>query len=384
MGKGDGKTRKPKKKIVGPSLQQSSGAAAASSFASESATSPPPPRRVSNNINIPVRKQIMMAQINKQLQQSAASGSFHPRRKLERTSYRRTWEEEEMLEKAEERRRRGQEPDWEVILSRNATLPLVIVDGYNIIHKWSRLKKHMVKGDLARARQLLVDDLENLSSLKGWRIEVVFDGSHRRQALASSNNAGAALSIALGTTATTPRAERASTKEVSKHGVRVVYTGSGVEADSYIEARCAHAKNVTSGKLTSSFLVATDDQMVRMAGLNAGALCMGAERFVTELKAVRQSVAYRVEAAVAAANGHAIRPDALRKTPSAAAASAALLSRRFGRGSVVIEDKRKRKEEMKRRADAIPDLDIKIEVEVDEHGIPWWAKVPNHTSVYKA
>jgi predicted RNA-binding protein with PIN domain len=330
-----------------------------------------------------------MAQFNKQLQQSAAaaSGSFRqPRRKVERTSYRRTRDEEEVLEKAEQRRRRGQEPDWDVILSRNATLPLVIVDGYNIVHKWSRLKKHMVKGDLARARQLLVDDLENLASLKGWRIEVVFDGSHRRQSAASSSHsAGAALHAAQGATATTPRAERASTRHVSKHGVRVVYTGSGVEADSYIEARCARAKNVTSGRWTSSFLVATDDQMVRMAGLNAGALCMGAERFVTELKAVRQSVAYRVEAAVAAANGHAIRPGALRRTPSAAAASAAvLLRRRFGRGSVVIEDKRRRKEEeLKRRADAVPDLDIKIEVEVDENGIPWWAKVPNHTSAYK-
>jgi predicted RNA-binding protein with PIN domain len=331
----------------------------------------------------------MMAQINKQQQQSAAaaevSGSVRPkhRRKLERTSYRRTWDEEQALEKAEERRRKGQDPDWDVILSRNATLPLVIVDGYNIIHKWSRLKKHMAKGDLVRARQLLVDDLENLSSLKGWRIEVVFDGSHRRQSLASSS-VGAAFAAAQGPTPTTPRADRASTKEVSKHGVRVVYTGSGVEADSYIEARCAQAKNVTSGKLTSSFLVATDDQMVRMAGLNAGALCMGAERFVTELKAVRQSVAYRVEAAVAAVNGHAIRPDALlRKSSAAAAAAAVLMNRRFGRGSVVIEDKRKRKEETKRRADAIPDLDIKIEVEVDEDGIPWWAKVPNHTHVYK-
>jgi predicted RNA-binding protein with PIN domain len=235
-----------------------------------------------------------------------------------------------------------------------------------------------------RARQLLIDDLEDLSSLKGWRIEVVFDGSHRRQA----SSVGAAFAAAQGPAPATaaPRADRASTKEVSKHGVRVVYTGPGVEADSYIEARCAQAKNVTSGKLTSSFLVATDDQMVRMAGLNAGALCMGAERFVTELKAVRQSVAYRVEAAVAAVNGHAIRPDALLRRSSSAAANAAavvMMNRRFGRGSVVIEDKRKRKEELKRRADAIPDLDVKIEVEVDENGIPWWAKVPNHTHVYK-
>jgi hypothetical protein len=51
-----------------------------------------------------------------------------------------------MEQKAEERRRKGQDPDWDVILSRSASSPLVIVDGYNIIHKWARLKKHMTKG----------------------------------------------------------------------------------------------------------------------------------------------------------------------------------------------------------------------------------------------
>lgn len=54
-----------------------------------------------------------------------------------------------------------------------------------------------------------------------------------------------------------------------------------------------------------------DDVMIRLAGENAGALCMGSERFVNELKAVKKTVAHRVEAAMAMVNGHAMRPEKL-------------------------------------------------------------------------
>jgi predicted RNA-binding protein with PIN domain len=390
----DGNIKKPKKK-------------AALTAATASSSPAPAPRRVTNSINVPIRHQIMMAQLHKEMQRSAASSSSSSssssskKRRVERTSYRRAIDEDEAAAKAEERKRRGQEPDWDVILSshRNATTttgPLVIVDGYNIIHKWSRLQKHMAKGDPSRARRLLVDDLENLSSLKGWRIEVVFDGAGRRPSSAEASAAAAAAassnaapsapvsdakSYAVAAQgrrtggATVLRAEQGSHREVSKHGVRVVYTGAGVEADAYIESRCAAAKGVTSGKFTGSFIVATDDQMVRMAGANAGAMCMGADRFVTELKAVKGAVSYRVEAAVAAANGRAILPGRLRGVPD----------RRFGRGSVLLEDKRKLREEAKKRSrkEHIPDIDVNIKVEVDENGIPWWAKVPNQSHLYK-
>lgn len=158
----------------------------------------------------------------------------------------------------------------------------------------------MVKGDVARARQLLLEDLENLKSIKGWRIEVVFDGTGKIK--------GGPLGD---TRQRLSAADRATSKEVSKHGVRTVFTGSGIEADSYIEARCAEAKNVTEGAMTGSFIVATDDTMIRLAGINAGALCMSADRFVNELKAVKKAVAYRVEAAMAKVNGNPIRPEKL-------------------------------------------------------------------------
>jgi predicted RNA-binding protein with PIN domain len=315
---------------------------------------PPPPPRVSNQINVPVRQQIKWAQLNKEYQRTQSNSAFrannnhhHRNKKVERTSYRRTWEEDEMEAAAAQRRLKGQDPDWDIILNRTAISPLVIVDGYNIIHKWSRLKKHMNNGDVARARQFLLDDLENLQCLKGWRIEVVFDGARRavgsplgiqpgEYSSSSSSTADGGNVIVHGNSANR-RLHQQNTIDVTKNGVRTVYTGAGVEADSYIERRCAMAKNVTHGQLTGSLIVATDDTLIRIAGHNAGALCMSADRFVNELKAVKKAVSDRVEMAVAKVNGHAIRPEKLRKRmPSAIT--------RFGRGSVLVDNKQERKQ----------------------------------------
>ena len=345
--KGDGKQRRKKQNSSSPSP-------------SPTPQEPAAPR-VSNNINIPIRRQIQYGKLNKQMREGGTT-SFRQKKKVVRTKYRRSWDEEEIELKAEERRRKGQDPDWDVILNRTSTAPLVIVDGYNIIHKWPRLKKHMNKNDPGRARQLLVDDLENMRSIKGWRIEVVFDG-------AGKDNRVGPLGDTLQKRMTA--ADKASTKDVSKHGVRVVFTGTGVEADSYIEARCLDAKNVTKGEITGSLIVATDDAMIRLAGQNAGAMCMGADRFVSELKAIKKAVAFRVEAAMAKVNGERIRPEKLWGSSVSAPKTASIKRQddgtkkngtsaiegiqtqktedgrtiytgRFGRNALIIEDKRKK------------------------------------------
>jgi hypothetical protein len=105
-------------------------------------------------------------------------------------------------------------------------------------------------------------------------------------------------------------------------------------------------------------MVATDDGMIKMAALNAGALCMSADRFVSELKAVKKAMSYRVEAAMAAVNGHAIRPEKLWKTDFFTASFAndapkkeileeredgtKMYIQRVGRGEFLIEDKREK------------------------------------------
>lgn len=368
MGKGDNGKKKRKKSKNTPSPPTTT---------ATTAPSPPLPQRVTSNSIIPVRHQLVFARMRKAAAKQLSMGSFR-QPKVVRTSYKRTWTEEEMELKKEERARKGQEPDWAVILNQTSSRPLVIVDGYNIIHKWPRLTKHMRTGDTGRARRLLVEDLESLTTIKGWRIEVVFDGAGK--------SIHGVFGKGPGTTRVTA-SDRAASKDVSKYGVRVVFTGVGIEADSYIEARCAEAKAVTDGAITRSFIVATDDSMIRMAGMAAGALCMSASRFVDELKAVKKATEYRVELAVAKANGHAVRPESLRgkAMPS------------FGRGSVLIEDKRNKTksiyttfrgstmiEDGKRKEEEEFDTNSIIQniiVETDERGIPLWAVVPNHTKV---
>ena len=228
----------------------------------------------------------------------------------------------------------------------------------------------MNKNDPARARQLLVDDLENLRSIKKWRIEVVFDGAGKDNRVGPLGQTGQRRIT---------EADQADSKDVSKHGVRVVFTGTGVEADSYIESRCIQAKNVTKGEMTGSLIVATDDAMIRLAGQSAGAMCMSADRFVSELKAVKKAVAFRVEAAMAKVNGERMRPEKLWGSNTFANASPKNLkplssvnttkasepeieglkglhqtedgtivyTGRFGKSALIIEDKRKKKKKKK-------------------------------------
>jgi len=280
MGKGDGKKKRKKKNknknnspLNGPS----------SSSSQESA-----PLRVTNNINIPIRQQIKFAQMKKEAQRH--SGASFRQKRVERTSYRRKWTDEEIEQKREERKRKGQDIDWDVVMNQTSTKPLMIVDGYNIIHKWARLKKHMRKGDLQTARELLVSDLEALQRIKGWRIEVVFDGARRSLVGPLGHGPGNKVRVLAG--------DRNSRKSVTNEGVRVVFSGVGMEADSYILERCHKAKNVTKGKTTGSLMVATDDGLIRTSAMGAGALCLSAGRMVDELKSVKNIVRNALQASV--------------------------------------------------------------------------------------
>ena len=317
MGKGDGKKKRKKKSAAAPKIADTTASAPAAI-----------PMRVTSDSNISVKRQIKWARMKKE--QSQVGQSFRQQKKV-RTKYRRTWDEEEIEEKRIERSQRGKEPDWDVILNQTASSPLFIVDGYNVIHKWPRLKKWMTKGQLHRARDTLVHDLEELRRIKGWRIECVFDGAGK------ASDPGP-LGSGPGSSEYNENKIRGSktenTKAVTSHGVRVVYTGAGASADSYIEHRCFDAKKVTGGEMTGSLIVASNDGMIRLAGTNAGALCMSSERLVDELKATRASILHRVEVAVAEANGQGVRPSGLQGTAARG---------RF-QNKMMIVDKRKKKE----------------------------------------
>jgi len=258
-----------------------------------------------------------------------------------------------------ERQKRGQEPDWDVILNATAATPLMLVDGYNVIYQWSRLKKWMVKagqssgsgnnagtgigssssGSMQRARDLLVRDLEELHNIKGWRIECVFDGFGRSVTGPLGSNPGGEK--------VSPSDRVASATDTGR-GVRIVYSGVGASADSYIESRCLDAKAITEGKTTGQLIVVSNDSMIRMVGTGAGALCMSSDRLVDELKAVKKASAYRVEAAMAIANGVGyVRPEGLRKRMSDGAKKIQNINAFKAGGQFIIEDKRKKRKKDK-------------------------------------
>jgi len=352
MGKGDGKKKRKKKSAsAGAGTQQQT---------QSSASLSPPPMRVTSDSLVPVRRQIRWAQMKKEAARN--SGTSFRQTNVKRTKYRKSLDEEEIEQAKLERQRRGKDVDWDVILNATASAPLVIVDGYNIIHQWPRLKKWMNKGMVSKAREMIIHDLEELRTLKGWRIEVVFDGFGKSTNGPLGDGPGSKMKRDQ-----ISKVDEIASKKVTNHGVRIVFSGVGTSADGYIESRCFEAKKVTDGKLTSSLIVATNDNMIRSVGVNAGAICMSADRLVDELKAVRASTLNRVEVAVAKANGHAVRPPKLRDT---------VMSTGLTRGAIIIEDKRKRREK-KTKKDEDEYTRTLEDLKKGTTSLPSWAIIPS-------
>ena len=107
----------------------------------------------------------------------------------------------------------------------------LIVDGYNVIHAWSSLKRLVDEASLEDARDKLVDRLSVLGQVAGADVTVVFDAHHST----SLSN---------------------STETVE--GVHVIFTRKGHSADHAIE-RIAYQASEVGDVIT----VATSDRFQR-------------------------------------------------------------------------------------------------------------------------
>ena len=132
----------------------------------------------------------------------------------------------------------------------------ILVDGYNIIFAWERLKKLADKSlDLARSE--LINIMANYRGFMQCELIVVFDayrvkGDHR---------------------------------EIEQHsGISVVYTKEAETADTYIE-RTAHqlSKN-------HRVRVATSDRLEQVIILGGGAMRISAHEFELEVDAAEKAV----------------------------------------------------------------------------------------------
>ena len=84
----------------------------------------------------------------------------------------------------------------------------LIVDGYNVVHAWTSLKRLVSTASLEAARDELIRRLSVLGMVSGEEVTVVFDAHHSK---AMSNS------------------------EETVDGVRVVFTRKGHSADHSIE-----------------------------------------------------------------------------------------------------------------------------------------------------
>ncbi|GMH85092.1 hypothetical protein TL16_g10121 [Triparma laevis f. inornata] len=154
--------------------------------------------------------------------------------------------------------------------------PLLVVDGYNIINKYPRLKKRLTRGDLWQARVMLNTQLEELAGIRGWRVKVVYDGGENRGKVEEEIHSGGAKLKAEGST----------------NVVEVVFSPLGVEADTLIERLSfenGRDNENENNKHLGKFLVCSDDRMIQIAAQNNGGMVISAGLLVDELKAARKA-----------------------------------------------------------------------------------------------
>lgn len=62
--------------------------------------------------------------------------------------------------------------------SKRRHIPVLLVDGYNVLFVWRRTKELMEEGELEEAREALIHSLEVYSKMNGVRVVVAFDAMH--------------------------------------------------------------------------------------------------------------------------------------------------------------------------------------------------------------
>lgn len=125
---------------------------------------------------------------------------------------------------------------------------LLIVDGYNVLHRGPAYKGLL--DDLDAARAALVSDVAAFAHGE-WRALVVFDGG------GNPNSTGTDHEVA---------------------GVHVVFSAYGVDADAVIEAEARRAR-----ELGDELTVVTSDADLQWTVMGPGVVRMSADEFAAEL-----------------------------------------------------------------------------------------------------
>ena len=132
--------------------------------------------------------------------------------------------------------------------------PLLLVDGYNVIGAWERVKRENLTHE--EAREALLHLLADYAGYSGQEIIAVFDGY---------------------------KSGRRVRSEDMVSGVRVVFTMQGETADNYIEAVCDKTPRYREVR------VATSDGVEQTVAMGRGAVRISSRELLIELSHVRRT-----------------------------------------------------------------------------------------------
>lgn len=135
-----------------------------------------PPRITGRRGKVSVKKQIeLVRRLREQEQQNGDSGA----KKRAKPTKKETADlpEEEVLRRQVERRRKQAKSSLSKLFkeSIHGDIPLLVVDGYNVIHKDDHAKRLMSTGEMRGAREYLLANLDEYAHLRGLHVRCVFD-----------------------------------------------------------------------------------------------------------------------------------------------------------------------------------------------------------------
>jgi len=133
----------------------------------------------------------------------------------------------------------------------------VLVDGYNVIYS-SPLLKRLLKKSVYQAQEELIRLVSNYFSMKGVEGYVVFD-AYRRPC-------------------------QDTRKEISAN-LKIIFTGKGKTADSYIESFTSRYKSYYD-----YIYVVTADYSQRMTVVDKGILLLSPQNFLREVEACQKAL----------------------------------------------------------------------------------------------
>jgi predicted RNA-binding protein with PIN domain len=133
--------------------------------------------------------------------------------------------------------------------------PLLIVDGYNVLHAWPLLLRD-ASGNLQTARERLADRLAEYEATRGVHVVLIFDGN-RTQPLGSQ----------------------------AAYAVETHFSSKGLSADHLIERLIVEVREVTDEYLPIT--VATSDRLIHALAMREHVAVTGARAFVRELEDLR-------------------------------------------------------------------------------------------------